>query len=227
MAHEVRNPLAVVRGNLQILLWKEDLESQHPAFKGMIEKLDSAMELLTEFLQTLKPQLDAPASTDVNAIILSISRLLRAEAIRHGHEISFDLSKEIPTMIINPSQMIHLLYNMNFIAFKYMDVSGTVLIRSFMPDEHTLICSVISAAQENNVRQNGTQNGTQQNGTQQNSTLCAIHNMPSKEQERCPGIDQLSQVCRKIADDFGGRLEIRPHTGQGAEVSVTFTQPNL
>ena len=71
VAHEVRNPLAVVRGNLQILLWKEDLESQHPAFKGMIEKLDSAMELLTEFLQTLKPQLDAPASTDINAIILS------------------------------------------------------------------------------------------------------------------------------------------------------------
>jgi signal transduction histidine kinase len=197
VAHEVRNPLAVVRGNLQLMLWKEDLESQHGKFKEMIEKLDGAMEMLTEFLQTLKPQLNAPAATDVNAIILSISRLLRAEAVRHGHEISFELGKKLPTMMINPSQMIHLLYNMCFIAFRYMDVSGEVVVSTAVRDDNTLVCLVVSAAKG-----------------------CRLN---SSEAEGCSEkADQLSRVCKKIADSLGARAEIRPHASQGAEVSVVF-----
>jgi signal transduction histidine kinase len=196
VAHEVRNPLAVVRGNLQILLWKEDLVSLHPGFHVMMEKLDSAMELLTEFLQTLKPQLNAPAKTDINAVILSVKRLLEAEAIRHGHVISFELGGKTPPLLISPSKLIHLLYNMCFIAFRYMSVSGDIVVSTNTCDGGAVICSVTSAAR----------------GCRPDS----------KEQDFCPeGMDQMAGVCRKIAGEFNARFEIYPYASQGAEVVLT------
>ncbi|MCL1790057.1 MAG: hypothetical protein FWG40_01650 [Peptococcaceae bacterium] len=199
VAHEVRNPLAVVRGNLQILLWKDDLASQHAGFKVMMEKIDGAMELLTEFLQTLKPQQNVSAEMGVNAVILSVKRLLEAEAIRHGHCIRFELCGEMPLIMISPSKLIHLLYNMCFIAFRYMDVSGDVVVATDVRDG-MLICSVTSL-------EPGNQQRNQQHG---------------KEKDICPeGMDQMAGVCVRIADELGAGFEIRPFEYQGAEVVLT------
>ena len=197
VAHEVRNPLAVVRANLQLLLLKDDLTSRHADFRGMIGNLDSALELLTEFLQTLKPQLNAPVETDVNAVILSIRRLLEAEALRQGHCLRFELDKRAPARQINPSQMIHIIYNMCFIAFKYLSVSGDVVIRSTMQEDHTLACIAVS--------------------TTKTSRWENPENVVTPE-----GVDQMARVCRTIADDLNARFEMSPLASQGVEVAMIF-----
>jgi hypothetical protein len=152
--------------------------------------------------------------------------LLKAEAIRQGHKISFALDKKIPAMIINPSQMIHLLYNMNFIAFKYMDISGEVTIRSFMRDEQTLVCSVVSAAEPGSA-----QDWEQECHAAEQERHAAAQECHAAAQEcraaevatEINQLDQLSRVCRKVAGGLGGSLEIHPHVGQGVDVSVFFS----
>ena len=50
VAHEVRNPLTVVRGHLQLLSWDETLKKHYEQFETMIMEIDSAVEILTELL---------------------------------------------------------------------------------------------------------------------------------------------------------------------------------
>ncbi|MHB1043691.1 MAG: PAS domain S-box protein [Eubacteriales bacterium] len=50
IAHEIRNPMTVVRGFLQMLMFKEDDTKRREYFNLMIKELDSANSIITQFL---------------------------------------------------------------------------------------------------------------------------------------------------------------------------------
>ncbi|USG67044.1 sensor histidine kinase [Brevibacillus ruminantium] len=85
VAHEVRNPLTVVRGFIQLL--REEAHTKNEAyFKLVLGELDRAEFIISDYLSLAKPQADVPSKvgmaetvTDVTALITSYALMKKVE----------------------------------------------------------------------------------------------------------------------------------------------------
>lgn len=80
IAHEVRNPMAAVRGYLQFLSLKDVGVKYSEQFKTMIEEIDNANAIIKEFLVLAKDRTIDLNRTDLNSIIEAVFPLLLADA---------------------------------------------------------------------------------------------------------------------------------------------------
>jgi len=110
IGHEVRNPLTTVRGYLQLFTRKAKYADDHEQFEIMIEELDRANLIITEFLSLAKNKSVELKPGNLNDTIHALFPMLQADAFRLGHEIqivagSIDVfcydSKEIRQLILN------------------------------------------------------------------------------------------------------------------------------
>ncbi|MDR3572574.1 MAG: diguanylate cyclase [Anaerolineaceae bacterium] len=110
IGHEVRNPLTTVRGYLQHYGRKAAFAEYREPFKLMIEELDRANSIITEFLSLAKNKAVTMSFTDLNQIIQSLVPLLQSNALLKGNDIELDLGdipevwaddKEIRQCILN------------------------------------------------------------------------------------------------------------------------------
>lgn len=110
IGHEVRNPMTTVRGYLQWFIQKDTFREHRESFGIMIEELDRANSIITEFLSLAKDKRINLVLTDLNKIIRSIFPLLQADAFLRGNNIELKLQdtleifmdeKEIRQCILN------------------------------------------------------------------------------------------------------------------------------
>ncbi|MDR3590272.1 MAG: ATP-binding protein [Negativicutes bacterium] len=110
IGHEVRNPLTTVRGFLQHYGRKAAFAEYREPFELMIEELDRANSIITEFLSLAKNKTVTMSSTDLNQIIQSLVPLLQSNALLKGNDIELKLGdipkvwaddKEIRQCILN------------------------------------------------------------------------------------------------------------------------------
>nr|WP_236587994.1 ATP-binding protein [Tumebacillus amylolyticus] len=77
VAHEVRNPLTVVRGFLQLLQERLELKEQDRQYMGLVMgELDRAESILGEYLSFAKPQIETFDSVDVSALVESLGTIV-------------------------------------------------------------------------------------------------------------------------------------------------------
>ncbi len=91
IGHEVRNPLTTVRGFLQYFQGKNEFLSHRSQFSLMIEELDRANSIITEFLSLAKNKRIDLELVDLNTIILGIYPLIQASALQEGKQVQLDL----------------------------------------------------------------------------------------------------------------------------------------
>lgn len=80
ISHEIRNPLSVTRGFLQLFSEKPELSSYKGNFDLIIEELDRANQIISEFLSLARNKPVSIYTNDLNDIIQSLFPLLQAEA---------------------------------------------------------------------------------------------------------------------------------------------------
>ncbi|SDS83496.1 Signal transduction histidine kinase [Paenibacillaceae bacterium GAS479] len=83
VAHEVRNPLQVTRGFLQLLSKKEDQQSQG-YITIAVNELDRAAEIITDFLTFAKPELEAISRLDIRELLEQLDLIMGPHASMHG-----------------------------------------------------------------------------------------------------------------------------------------------
>ncbi len=83
VAHEVRNPMQVTRGYLQLLSSKTDEETKRQ-FSMAINELDRASTIITDFLTFAKPELDTIVPLNVKEEIQQIETIMSPLAAMHG-----------------------------------------------------------------------------------------------------------------------------------------------
>jgi PAS domain S-box-containing protein len=75
IAHEIRNPMAVIRGSLQLLQFEKEFASHQKRFNTMIEELDRANDIITEFLslaRNAQPNLKKQSIDNILADLLPL-----------------------------------------------------------------------------------------------------------------------------------------------------------
>ncbi|AIF54107.1 multi-sensor signal transduction histidine kinase [Pelosinus sp. UFO1] len=138
ISHEVRNPMTTVRGYLQLFLRKEDFGNYYRQIQTMIDELDRANSIITEFLSLAKDKVSEIKSDSLNEIIHVLSPLLQADAFRMGHEIQFKTSN-IPDIPMDKNEIRQLILNLTRNGFEAMTSCGKIMIQTYLEGENVVL----------------------------------------------------------------------------------------
>lgn len=127
IGHEVRNPLTTVRGYLQLMGRRAELEDYHQRFDLMIGELDRANHILTEFLSVAKDKKIDRELVNLNEIVVSIIPIMQAAAAMEEKELIFEAGA-IPNHYLDPKEMRQLILNLVKNGMEAMPPKGAVTI---------------------------------------------------------------------------------------------------
>jgi len=110
IGHEIRNPMTTVRGYLQVLMMEND-NKNNSVYELMIEELDRANSIITEFLSLAKNKAVELKCGNINQVVNSIFPLIKAEAIVQDKHINIDM-QEVPDFFLDESEIRQLILNL-------------------------------------------------------------------------------------------------------------------
>ncbi len=106
LAHEIRNPLAGIKGAAQYLALRRDAGPQPPGsvhdaeqdeFVGIIiDEVDRLDLIVSRFLQFARPLQVSPEPVDVNEVVQGTAEILRRQGLPAGVELHTDLAEALP-----------------------------------------------------------------------------------------------------------------------------------
>jgi PAS domain S-box-containing protein len=138
IGHEVRNPLTTVRGYLQLFGQEKEFVQYKEQVATMIEELDRANAIITEFLSLAKNKVINKQLSNLNDCIDQLMPLIQVDAILNGHTLEFN-KKEIPNILLDKAEIRQLLLNITRNAFDAMKPGGIVSINTFMEDKSVIL----------------------------------------------------------------------------------------
>ena len=91
IAHEVRNPLAGIRGAVQAIGAQLPVEGENRAMmQEIVKRIDSLNELMKDLLLFARPPQPKPSLTDIVPLVQMTARLLRQDPALRGVQIAVD-----------------------------------------------------------------------------------------------------------------------------------------
>jgi len=138
IGHEIRNPMTTVRGFLQLLGGKERYAQDKEYMDLMIEELDRANAIITEFLSLAKDKVVEKKSQSLNHWIRTIYPLLRAQAMKQGKGIEMELG-ELPHIIIDKNEIKQLLLNLVNNGLDAMPPGGLLTVKSYRDKDEVVL----------------------------------------------------------------------------------------
>ena len=141
IAHEIRNPLAAIRGSVQLL--KDDLQLSDEQKQLMEIVLTESMRLdqtIQNFLNYAKPKELKKEKTNLNKIVGDMLKFIqKGPDFKEGHRITFSNSLEEFAHEIDSNQMKQVIWNLSINALRAMPEGGTLKVTL----EHNLNGDVI------------------------------------------------------------------------------------
>jgi PAS domain S-box-containing protein len=133
VAHEINNPLGVILGFCELLLRKADQSSQQYEDLKTIERqgllCKETVENLLSFARSEKQPRD---SSDLNACIEEITKIVRHLLEKNGIALKLDLDASLPPVQGDARQLQQVFLNLITNAMAAMENGGTLTIRSFL-----------------------------------------------------------------------------------------------
>lgn len=111
IGHEVRNPMTTVRGFLQLLGMKEMDVNKKVYYDLMIDELDRANSIITEFLSLARDRRVELREVSLNVIINALFPLLNADALKRDNLIIIKQG-DIPRISVSEKEIRQLLLNL-------------------------------------------------------------------------------------------------------------------
>ena len=89
VAHEVRNPLAGVKGAVQVLMSRRSSDdAELPVMRDIVARIDSLSELINDLMVFARPRPPRLAIVELHAILADAITIVRRDPAAHGIEIS-------------------------------------------------------------------------------------------------------------------------------------------
>ncbi|WP_347488800.1 PAS domain S-box protein [Desulfoscipio sp. XC116] len=127
IGHEVRNPMTSVRGFLQILSGKTGCLQYKEYFDLMIDELDRANAIITDFLALAKNKPVEKIMQNINTLVKNLFPLIQADSIKDGKHIDLKLG-EVPDLLLDAKEMRQLILNLVRNGLEAMPAEGRVAI---------------------------------------------------------------------------------------------------
>ncbi len=136
--YEVRNPLASVRGFLQLLQDSGDFVRYNRYFGAMLEELDRTNLIISEFLLQARNKIIDLQLKDLNRVIKGLYPLLKADAVTGDKTVTLEL-EEIPEIFLNKREIRQLIINLVHNRLEATPPGGEVKISTWWQDDEVIL----------------------------------------------------------------------------------------
>jgi signal transduction histidine kinase len=201
ITHEVRNPMAVVRGFLQLMQEKSP-ESLDHYYRIVLEELDRANSIINDFLSLAQNRIAEKEESQLHDIIHELSPLLWADANLRGQSIEFMLAHDVPKLHLNSKEIKQVVLNLARNGMEAMNEKGVLTLETRLVDDTVELC----------VRDTGP-------------------GIPRVKQEKlfepffttkAKGTGLGLSMCLSIVERHNGTITIESEEGQGTTFKVAF-----
>nr|WP_285855784.1 ATP-binding protein [Paenibacillus camelliae] len=138
ITHEIRNPMAVVRGYVQLLQERSHV-AQREYFSIIIEELDRTNQIISDFLTLAQNKREQKFSNSLNDVINELVPLLQADANLRGQMLVVELSDQLPPYQINESEIKQLLLNISRNGMEAMQQDGVLTIKTMFVNRQIIL----------------------------------------------------------------------------------------
>ncbi|WP_158291375.1 PAS domain-containing protein [Desulfosporosinus sp. Sb-LF] len=138
IGHEVRNPMTTIRGYLQLLGSKQEFSKYNSQFALMIDELDRANSIITEFLSLAKDRVVELKVQSLKEIVEHIFPLIQADGLVTDKYIQMEL-EEVSEIPLDEKEIRQLILNFVLNGSQAMSPGGTMKIRTFMEEDEIVL----------------------------------------------------------------------------------------
>lgn len=138
LGHEIRNPMTTVRGFLQIFMDKKGYVEDRDDFELMIEELDRANAIITEFILLAKNKIVELKPKNLNSIIIKLLPLIEANAMAQEKNIKLT-TENIPDLLLDEKEIRQLILNLVCNGLESMPSGGDITIRTYTENENVVL----------------------------------------------------------------------------------------
>lgn len=206
ITHEIRNPMSVVRGFLQLMKEQSPSSLDH-YYRIVMEELDRANCIINDFLSIAQNQVVNMERCSLHDIIKELTPLLWADANLRGQSIEVGLDEQVPSLFLNAKEIKQVILNLARNGMEAMDGKGQL----------TLQTKLTPSGVEMIVKDTGM-------------------GIPSALKEKLfepfyttkvQGTGLGLALCLSIVERHGGNITVESEEGSGTAVIVFFRSPKV
>ncbi|KHE92692.1 MAG: hypothetical protein K8F52_08625 [Candidatus Scalindua rubra] len=157
IAHEVRNPLASIKGTAEILSDKfKPGDKEYEFVEILIKEVNRLDAVVVGFLDFAKPKPPELKLSKINDVILSVLKLTEHQMDRSKINLETRLSDNLPSVYVDPEQMKQVFLNLIINAAQAMPDGGELEVESHR-NSSVIVCTFsdtgigISTEQQNDL----------------------------------------------------------------------------
>ena len=210
IAHEVRNPLAVIRSTAQYCLEEASQGRNGDYIEGLraiIKNAGLANHVITAFLGFARPQKVDFQSQPLRPILVEGLQMIRGRAKEQKARLICSIPANLPTLIIDKKRFLQAYLNFLLNALEAMPERGRIEV-SAEHRRHQCHCVVV-------IRDTG-------KGVPQEMVPKLFQPFYSMKKE---GVGLGLPIAEGIIRSHGGRVNFRSWEGKGSEVSIILPLP--
>ncbi|MEK5379243.1 sensor histidine kinase [Niallia sp. FSL W8-0635] len=203
VAHEIRNPLTVVKGFLQ--LYEKDNSfstNQKRNFTLMIDELNMAEQVISQFLTMAKPEQEKLTElVDVKGVLQSVTDLLHSYGLLHDNRIELKVTEDC-TISANVIELKQLLINIIKNAIEASNYGDLVIVTAEREKDY-VVMKVID-------------HGKGMSDAEVASLGTPFYSLKSK------GTGLGLMICFNIVEKYNGKIEFKSSKNHGTTATIRF-----
>src|SRR5947209_8658044 len=202
IAHEIRNPLAAMRGSIQVLRSEMDGgSSQAELMEIILPESDRLNRIITDYLTYARPRSAVHMSVDVREVLSETFTLLRhSPEIEDGHSLEEDYPDQEMIVNADASQLKQVFWNIARNALQAMPEGGALSVS-------------LRAAPGNRLRITFRDSGVGMSPEQ-------VEHLFEPFSSRTGGTGLGLSIVYQIIRDHGGIINVRSREGQGTTITI-------
>ncbi|WP_221469257.1 sensor histidine kinase [Cohnella nanjingensis] len=200
IAHEVRNPLQVTRGFLQLLATRTDPKSKS-YFDLATNELDRASDIITDYLTFARPEMDTVGVLNLSEELKKIEAMMTPLAAMHGGVIRFHAENDL-FVIGNSSKFKQAFINMIKNSIEALGKDGWIEIKAIAQAGEVFVW----------IKDNGEGMDEEQ--------LAKLGVPYFSTKSKGTGLGMMVTI--RIIEVMQGTIVFRSEKGKGTEVTIRF-----
>lgn len=212
LAHEIKNPLAGVRGAIELISQESNVAPQDRALLLRavedVIRIESLMKDLLNFAKPPKPQYVDVEINSVLSMIISFALKHPSFSLRNGTEITVvkDFDEHIPHVQADPMQLRQIFLNLLLNAAEAMPDGGTLHMKTFYEQ----------AAKTIRVRVSDTGKGVEK------GSMNKIFQPFFTTKRKGTGLGLA--IIKRLIEQHEGAIEVENNPGGGATFTISFPE---